>query len=277
MSCTYPLALSLPQGIVKVPCGRCIGCRMDISRDWALRCMCEAQMHSENCFLTLTYNDINLPYDGSVKKSELSNFIKRLRKFLDPLRIRYYGCGEYGDLLRRPHYHLLVFGYDPPDKEFIHVSQANNKKTKTNRVYRSASLETVWNKGFVTVGSVCMESAGYVCRYVRKKIGGEMAVRHYNGLTPEFALMSRRPGIGTSWYEKYWRDLFPKDFVTFDGRKYKAPRFFDNKLQKQDPELYLRIKELRKENIREDDIVRRLQKEKYLKNVTKTLKRRLEV
>jgi len=281
VSCTYPLTINTRlHGIMKVPCGRCIGCRLDKSKDWSLRCINEAQCHKENSFITLTYNNENLPKYGSVSKKELSKFIKRLRKEVDPIKIRYYGCGEYGKKLMRPHYHCLIFGYDFPDKEFHHVSYSSEgrftENTHSNKVYISKQLDKVWKKGFSTIGDVTIQSAGYVSRYIRKKIGGEMALDHYKGKEPEFSLMSRRPGIGSDWYDRYSSDLYPKDFVTHKGKKYKPPRYYDNKLMREDWDLHEKIKERRKEKVKNPDIIRRIQKEKYLKNVTKTLNRRLE-
>lgn len=281
MSCTYPLMInSRLEGIVSVPCGRCLGCRLDRAKDWALRCMCEAEMHEKNCFLTLTYNNENLPEDGSINMDHLQLFIKRLRKKLGDKKIRYYACGEYGDKMERPHYHMILFGYDFVDKVFHHVSESSsnryNNLSNCNKVYVSEILSDIWKMGFCAIGEVTMESCGYVARYIRKKIGGEMAITHYNGKKPEFAIMSRRPGIGSNWYDKYKNDLYPKDFVTFDGRKYRPPRYYDNRLMRDNWDLYQHVKEKRKEKIKKPDIVRREQKDKYLKNVTKTLRRRME-
>jgi hypothetical protein len=282
MSCLYPLWRKIPfrGDLVQVPCGRCRGCRLDNARDWALRCYHEAQMHDENSFLTLTYNDKNLPKDGSIHKSHLQKFIKRLRKAIEPKRLRYYACGEYGEKMGRPHYHAIIFGYDFPDKEFHHVSNPKKRNrfstSDQNKVYTSGLLDSIWQKGYGTIGEVSFESAGYVARYIGKKIGGEMALEHYKGKNPEFALMSRRPGIGSKWLEKYFTDVYPKDFTTVNGRKMKPPRYYDKKLMKSHWDLHETIKEQRKEKIKHEDIIRRRQKEKYLKNVTQDLKRRLE-
>jgi hypothetical protein len=104
---------------LEVPCQKCIGCRLEYSRQWAIRGVHEAQMHDEAYFLTLTYNDENLPQYESLKKDDFQNFLKRYWKYLWPTKIRYIMCGEYGDnsdrpwepnILGRPHYHAIIYG-----------------------------------------------------------------------------------------------------------------------------------------------------------------------
>lgn len=226
--------------VVKVPCGRCLGCRLEYARQWAVRCVHEAQCHEENSFLTLTYNDQNLPEDRCVHKRDLQLFFKRLRKELG-IKVRYYACGEYGEEKKRPHYHVLLFGYDFPDK-------LPWMRTKESLLYRSAQLEKVWTDGYALIGDVTYESAAYVARYVVKKWKGETDNDEYRRkyeyidpvtgeikmLTPEFCLMSRREGIGAEWYRRYKGDT-EKDFVTINGRKQKLPEFYDRLLEKENP------------------------------------------
>ena len=117
---------------MQVPCGRCIGCRLDRSRDWALRCVHEASLYEFNCFITLTFDDSKLPTCNDCRKVEscvanrdagsslrvcdFQNFMKRLRQFVAPVKIKFFHCGEYGAKLSRPHHHACLFGYDFPDK-----------------------------------------------------------------------------------------------------------------------------------------------------------------
>lgn len=240
-------------------------------------------MNEHNCFITLTYNDENLPDTGSLDKRHLQLFFKRLRRRIEPTKIRYYACGEYGDKLNRPHYHACIFGYDFPDKEMVEYSKRNNSSYKPksgpdNSVYNSPQLDKTWKKGFTTLGQVTFESAGYVARYVAKKITGEMAEDHYQGKTPEFALMSRNPGLGTPWFNKFKGDIYPKDFFTLRGRKMQPPLYYDNKLKQENYDQFLEIKERR---IQQTDLdkarngKRLWQKDKYRKAVTKTLERRI--
>ncbi len=213
-----------------LPCGRCIGCRIDRSRQWAVRCVHEAQMHKLNCFITLTYKDSELPPGGTLRPRDLVLFLKRLRRNLHPLLIRYYACGEYGDNLGRPHYHALLFGYDFPDKT-LHTTQ------RGVNLYTSKELTRIWGHGITSIGAVTFQSAAYVARYIMKKINGDEQQRHYIAIDehtgecfnrePEYTVMSRNPGIGTSWYEKFKGDIFPDDHVVLQGRHYKTPRFYD--------------------------------------------------
>ena len=148
-------------------------------------------MWDRNCFVTLTYNDEHLPANGSLNKRDITLFLKRLRKRYGK-GIRYYQCGEYGELLSRPHHHAILFNHDFEDKQLWSVRGGV-------RLYRSASLEQLWPYGYSTIGDVTFESAAYVARYVVKKITGEREGEHYRGKMPEFATMSRRPGIGRGW------------------------------------------------------------------------------
>ncbi len=102
---------------LSLPCGQCIGCRLERSRQWAMRCMHEAQLHENNCFITLTYDNTHLPSDGSLHYKDFQLFIKRLRKKFGNTRIRYYMAGEYGENFGRPHFHACIFGHDFHDKK----------------------------------------------------------------------------------------------------------------------------------------------------------------
>jgi hypothetical protein len=231
------------------PCGSCIGCRLEYARQWAVRCMHEAAMHDNNSFLTLTYNNQNLPSDRSINKRDLQLFFKRLRKA--GKEFKYYACGEYGDNFGRPHYHICLFGYSPEDQKAIRRGtfryfKGRFSSTPECGLFRSDFIEKIWGKGFISVGEVTFDSAGYVARYCMKKVTGKKAGNHYRGKTPEFSLISK--GIGKSWYEKYRTDCFPKDFVTVKGVKHPIPRYYDYLLEKEDPELYCEIKNKRIEN-----------------------------
>ena len=103
---------------IEVPCGQCIGCRLERSRQWAVRCVHEASLYKNNCFVTLTYSDDKLPSDGSLHFDHFQKFMKRLRRFYDDSRIRFFHCGEYGEQYSRPHYHCCLFNFDFVDKKF---------------------------------------------------------------------------------------------------------------------------------------------------------------
>lgn len=219
-----------------------------------MRIIHEASLYDDNCFITLTYNDEHLPPDGSLVKSDFQKFMKRLRKFFQDRRIRYYQCGEYGQTddgqIGRPHYHACLFNLDFPDKELFSDS-------KGNPLFISKTLEKIWGKGFAVIGDLTFESAAYVARYVLKKVNGHEAPDHYERvdittgevywLVPEYSTMSRRPGIGRDWYEKYKDDLFPSDEVPVPGSGVykKVPRYYETILAAEEPGEHEEIKRLR--------------------------------
>lgn len=224
-----------------VPCGHCIGCRLDNSLQWAVRCQNEAMMYDSSLFITLTYNDIQLPRNGSLVKEHLSSFIKNFRyKF--GKNIKFFGCGEYGSLNNRPHYHLILFNTEFNDLEYF-------KAVNGYRYYTSCRLNDIWKKGYTIVGNACFESAAYVARYVTKKIYGEPARNHYGQRVPEFQVQSLRPGIGYAFFKKYYHDIYDvyDKVVCSNGLKIKPPRYYDKLLQIENPILYDKIKKSRLE------------------------------
>lgn len=214
---------------ISVPCGRCIGCRLERSRQWAMRCLHEASLYERNCFITLTYNDQHLPYDRSLNVHHFQKFMKRLRKKYGD-GIRFFHCGEYGELEQRPHYHACIFNHDFPDRQLWTVRN-------DVPLYTSAELEELWPYGFSTIGDVTFESAAYVARYVVKKVVGDKAEDHYRytceitgqvfDRCPDYTTMSRRPGIGKGWIDKFLTDVYPSDTVIINGRECRPPRFYD--------------------------------------------------
>lgn len=172
--------------------------------------------------------------------------MKRLRKKLEPKKIRFYHCGEYGDKLGRPHYHALLFNHDFPDK--IYYSD-----NRGNPLYTSQTLDTLWERGNCWIGNVTTQSAAYVARYIMKKINGSQASEHYKkvseetgeifNIQPEYTTMSRKPGIAHAWFQQYKDDVFPDDFiVTPDGRKNATPTYYLGLLKEMDPDSYEQIK-----------------------------------
>lgn len=228
---------------LRLPCGQCVGCRLERSRQWAVRCMHEASLSEDNSFLTLTYDDDHLPAGGTLVKSDFQDFMKRLRKSIAPKRVRYYHCGEYGENLGRPHYHALLFGHAFTDYKFF--SERNG-----NRIYTSDSLSRLWPMGFAVAGEVTFESAAYVARYVMKKVTGPKSADHYGDLLPEYTTMSRRPGIGKGWFDKFSSDVYPLDRVVVRGRDTRPPRFYDNLLGRKDPSTLALLKIARERNER---------------------------
>lgn len=236
---TFSGTKSLIEGsLYSLPCGVCLGCRIDRAEGWAIRCSHEARMCKEagtgSAFLTLTYNDEHLPADNSVSVDVFQRFMKRLRyELTSSVKVRYLGCGEYGSQLGRAHYHALIFGYDFPDRRLF-------KTHRDNRIYTSELLSKAWPYGFCTLGDVSFQSARYVSQYVLKKLGGDRAAAHYQrqdpntgevwSVEPEFQLMSLKPGLGKAWFDKYRSDVYPSDMVMVDGRPRKPPRYYDQQL-----------------------------------------------
>jgi hypothetical protein len=207
-------------------------------------------MHSFNSFITLTFNDENLykrenPYSLDVREYQL--FMKRLRKKRGK-NIRFFHCGEYGDKNNRPHYHAIIFGWDFPDKTLW-------QKRDGIQLYVSEELQELWPYGFSTIGEVTFESAAYVARYVMKKIKGDAAEQHYQvtdpetgevlPIKPEYCTMSRKKGIGYTWFEKYKNDVYPNDYVVVNGKEVRPPRYYDSLLEEQELQ---QIKKVRQEN-----------------------------
>ena len=241
---------------VSVACGQCTGCRLEYSRQWAVRIMHEAQMHEENCFVTLTYADEHLPPGGSLDRRAFPLFMKRLRKANSGRRIRYYQCGEYGELGGRPHYHGCLFGIDFRDDRVHWRTSGRGDKT-----FRSGSLEAAWPYGQSEIGELTFESAAYVARYVVKKVRGAKRGEAYKRidsvtgelfeLEPEHATMSRRPGIGREWMERYGQETYRHDSVVMRGREMRPPSAYDRMYEEINPE---RVRELKLKRRRHVDL-----------------------
>lgn len=268
---------------INIPCGQCIGCRLDYSRQWAVRCVHEAKMHEKNCFITLTYDDEHVPWshvtgEQTLVKKHHQDFLKRLRDYFYPQKIRFYLCGEYGETTHRPHYHAILFGFDFPDKQLYKISPLGYK------YYMSPILNKLWKHGHCMITDVTFDSCAYVARYIMKKVKGEIAKDYYYGVQPEYVCMSRRPGIAAGWFEKYKGDVYPYDEVVIRSngkiRRLKPPRYYDKLYDLEEPEKLAVIKERRavKGKAKEEEIYngRLATKERYKKLVIKKLERKLD-
>lgn len=219
-------------GEVMLPCGMCIGCRMRRAADWTLRCMHEASLWPENCFVTLTYGRDRLPAGSSLCHEDFQGFLKRLRWHFGagPLRpIRYFMCGEYGPLNLRPHYHACLFNVD-----FRSDSVPAGKSGAGAVFYDSPTLAKLWTHGRVSVQPLTRETAGYCARYIMKKQLGPRADAEGDARRPEYAAMSLKPGIGAGWLDKYFSDVYPHDYVVADGTKQPVPKYYDKLLKRID-------------------------------------------
>ena len=270
---------------VELPCGQCMGCRLEHSRQWAIRMMHEASQYENNCFITLTYDNEHLPPDGSLQLSHFQDFFKRFRKkfvpkcpykkgdsrrkpWLEEHQIRFYHCGEYGSKFGRPHYHIAIFNFDFSDKKFYKTLPSGFP------CYISESLASLWTFGIHQIGAMSFESAAYIARYITKKITGtkpfvrknpetgkieeyENAEEFYQVINyetgevtyrrPEYSTMSRRPGIGKRWFDKYKGDIYPHDFIVVRGKKMKVPKYYDGCYELENPEEFSKLKYRRKQ------------------------------
>lgn len=213
MQCTNTLFVKRPPHLqiistyVEVPCGKCMSCRINRSTGWMIRIMAELQEYKYSGFLTLTYADEYLPGDGSLVKSDLQKFWKRLRKQLDH-KIKYYAVGEYGDMFGRPHYHAILFGLGPESLDII---------------------QDAWSMGFVTCSFAEQESIRYVTHYITKKLFGDMAEEYYGDKLPPFATMSK--GIGERYLLKNAEQIIKNNCINIQGVKYALPTYFRDKLE----------------------------------------------
>lgn len=224
---------------ITIACGQCWGCKLERSRQWAVRCMHEVVFHERSSFITLTYRDEELPRGGSLDVKDWQRFAKRLRKSVGPFR--YFHCGEYGDRYGRPHYHACLFGLDFMDDRELW------KVTRDVPLWTSKTLSSVWGHGHAVIGEVTFESAAYVARYIMKKRTGDQAAAWYGGRKPEYTTMSRNPGLGAKWIEKWGDEVYPDDFIVVNGKRSRPPRFYDSQFEIFRPEEMDKIKELRKE------------------------------
>lgn len=257
---------------LELPCGTCEGCRMQKAKEWACRCYHESTLYLENVFATLTYEDDELPPYMSLTKgrgSDWTNFIRRLRRAFPGRKIRYFQCGEYGDETKRPHHHACLFNVEFYDKVLWSVRNGV-------RLYHSELLDEIWTHGRCIIGDVTVESAAYIAKYVMKKLKGSepyIRINEQTGevyeLEKEYVTMSRKPGIGQGWIERFMdTDVKTKDYFTVNGKKYRVPRYYDEIMSKVDKDYVEAIKLKRRVKCRKRDdngLQRRLVKGNILK------------
>lgn len=240
------------RGLLLLPCRQCIGCRLEKSRQWATRLLHETKFHNNACFLTLTYDDDNLPENRSLKPDDLSTFIKDLRARLDYYgkeKVKYLAIGEYGDRTQRPHYHAALFG--PFSGDLGHHSGTEGRipeepSRSGDPQFSHPDLGAVWPHGLHRFSALTFESAAYVARYCLKKISGVHAPSHYGDRHPEFQRTSQ--GLGKSHASAWKADIYPADQVVLPGRgEFLPPPYYDRLLEKTDPSLYQDVKKARRE------------------------------
>lgn len=243
----------------QLPCGKCISCRLENARQTAVRCVHEAQMHENNIFLTLTYNDTHLG-SNRLEYADFQQFVKKLRYhifqgILDKMfpklpqsdqrklwnklpserkekihgssKISVFCTGEYGDKSKRKHWHALIFNYRPNDETPLRVNELGHK------ICHSKILEDLWGKGIIEYGDVTFESAGYCARYASKKlVHGHDGTHDYNPISKR----SSANAIGKSWITKYWPDVFSYGYIILPGgRQCGIPRYYEKWLRENQP------------------------------------------
>lgn len=267
MTCFHPLkAWKTETGVVlgsqginahsrplKLPCGKCDGCRLENSRQWAVRCMHERQLHENNSFITLTYDDEHLPESGSLRHRDWQLFAKRLRKRYGPFR--FFMCGEYGGRHGRPHFHACVFGVGFDDRKLFSTTSAGAD------LYTSETLSETWGNGHASFGEVTFESAAYVARYTLKKVGNDVerlgtldfSTGEIHVKRPEYAKMSLRPALGFDWWDRFRDDVKRRGDVVMRGKPMRPPRYYDKLLEREDPFLLDQFKQKRLDKVRWED------------------------
>lgn len=215
----------------QLPCGKCLQCRLEYARQWAVRCVHEASTHDENCFITLTYNDAHLESPRLIYK-HFQDFMKRLRFHNSERQIGVFVTGEYGDKKKRPHWHAIIFNWRPSDAKFKYTSD------RGDQVFSSDFLINLWGKGTAEFGEVTFESAGYCARYAAKKlVHGKDEDHDYQPISKK----SSKHAIGKRWLEKYWPDAFNHGRIILpDGASCAIPRYYEKWLQKNEPEAFVR-------------------------------------
>lgn len=206
--------------IISIPCGKCLSCRDDRARSWAVRATCESLLYDEqkSWFLTLTYDDANLPLSNlpTLCRDDITAFNKRLRShFFDTFGedgIRFFGCGEYGGKTYRPHYHEIVYNLDIRDLDFVGCN------FRGDEYFTSKTIEDKWGKGFITLSRFSYDTAAYVARYVEKKRFGPAAEWYKeHEVLPEFTISPRRPGLGRDYIAAHFDSVYTACNNLLDG------------------------------------------------------------
>ncbi|AXH77994.1 MAG: replication initiator protein [Microviridae sp.] len=279
---------------ISLPCGQCIGCKLQRANDWATRCSHEASLHTCNMFGTFTYAEEKLA-TRSLCHRDWQLFAKKLRNALSrkwsansieisdslyytadmglrPIpQLKYYMAGQYGSRTRRPHFHACLFGIDMSDKKYWYRNENGDA------VYTSTTLDELWGNGFTSIGSVTYESAAYIARYIVDKKTGPNAGQYYQhidedgvitDLEPEYNRMSLSEGIGKRWLKKFQTDVYPHGNVITRGKANKAPKFYDKIYKNKEPDKFDAMKaerEFQAAKQAHDNTLQRLQQKERVK------------
>lgn len=219
---------------VPLPCGKCHACIQRKIAEWTFRLETERINAACTYFVTLTYDTHYVPINKygrmTLDKTDAQGFFKLLRHEADrnpnygafekhyfkedvsQLPIKYYLCGEYGSVGKRPHMHMII---------------TNASKH---------AIREIWTYGDVDIQLPISSAAmGYVAKYLYKRI---YKVTPGN-VAPEFSLMSK--GIGEcyipkmkSWHNKNLDVLYTvnESGIKAPMSKYYRERLFDEPTRK---------------------------------------------
>lgn len=263
---------------LKLPCGKCPECQKDYYTQWATRGSRELARWPISLFVTLTYDDAHLPADRSLNKKDVQDFIKRVKKHASSTKenpVRQIYCGEYGTRTLRPHYHVILFNFDLPDRK------AWRKSDQGKTVYTSETLKRLWPFGNSEFGIAEPGGIAYLFKYVLKKKTRKEKEKPLELLigdttyevAHEFIEASRNPGIGAHMRES--RSI-KKGYLSVNGVRTKLPKYYQNFLQIHDPATYERLKDARFEvaiNKPKETSLRKKQKQEAQRILTDTKKK----
>lgn len=261
--------LMYEQKVMLIPCGQCIGCRIQQREDWTTRIELEARQWPKEqvWFITLTYDDDHVPgmilSTGEIMRkvqyvwkpgkktpesvqtllyTDVQKFLKRLRKAYRG-KLRYFCAGEYGEQTARPHYHMILYGWEPTDLKQLY-------KIHHNGYFTSETLCKIWGNGNVQIAQATPETYRYVAGYVTKKmyeIDGKKANAYYElGQQKPFACMSLKPGLGDAYYQEHKEEIWNQGYIQCtNGKQAQIPRYYEKMMEKENPERLWRIKQNR--------------------------------
>lgn len=219
MVCVSPFTVKVEDREVVVPCGRCRACRIQRSKEWSMRLFHESLYYDDSIFVTLTYDDEHLPSDCMIKKEHFVRFIKSLRKQCES-KIKYYGCGEYGESTGRPHYHVIIFGLGVDEHSYKRFS--NGKLKLDTLVAEKGPCRAAWRKGNVILGTVTKKSILYVTDYIQKRLYDD--AEKEDGRVQPFSLMSKN--IGKRYALEHEKEIVGRMGVMVNGVNHGLPRYY---------------------------------------------------
>lgn len=233
--------------IYELPCGKCTNCKIQIAKEWALRCCLELPYWDKSIFTTLTFRDSEMS-DPSIHKKELSDFFHNVRNDLRKTnqKIKILGCGEYGDESMRKHYHAIIFGLGMSNEK---VTISHNCETYTSE---NSILERNWGKGNVFNGVVTYNSCRYVASYVFKKYYDELKEEFYTSKGLENPFQHTSNGIGKQFYDEWNNNILTKGYIMFNGIKYTIPRYFLDLYKKEELNKRYKLREMQQKHAEED-------------------------